>query len=224
MHPHSNSGTRKSHSLAENTAFVGGFFKGIATKSAFANLVTSLYFVYTAMENSFDETESTDVKALDVSELRRVPSLEKDMEYFYGPEWKERIVQTTATRRYVERIVDIAEREPFLLVAHQYTRYLGDLFGGQMMGGMATRSLGLEAGRGTAFYNFEDIPSTQQFIDDWYRKLNALDLTQEQKDAIVDEANLVFELNIGILEELEGSPLRAMLMLAVNSLKERLGF
>jgi len=33
-------GTRKSHSMAENTAFVSGFFKGIATKESFANLGT----------------------------------------------------------------------------------------------------------------------------------------------------------------------------------------
>jgi len=38
-------GTRKSHSMAENTAFVTGFFKGIAKKDSFARLVAGLYFV-----------------------------------------------------------------------------------------------------------------------------------------------------------------------------------
>ena len=47
-------GTRKSHSVAENTAFVTGFFKGISTRPAFAQLVASLYFVYEAMESAFD--------------------------------------------------------------------------------------------------------------------------------------------------------------------------
>ena len=28
----------------------------------------------------------------------------------------------------------MAKESPHLLIAHQYTRYLGDLFGGQMMG------------------------------------------------------------------------------------------
>jgi heme oxygenase len=93
-----------------------------------------------------------------------------------------------------------------------------------MMGGMAIRSLGLEAKQGVAFYNFDDIPDNYEFITAWYEKLNALDLSDEQRQAIVDEANLVFDLNIGILEELDGSPLVAMFMLAVNSLKEKLGF
>ena len=49
-------GTRKSHSIAENTAFVTGFFKGLSTKESYGALLTSLYYVYTAMENSFDAT------------------------------------------------------------------------------------------------------------------------------------------------------------------------
>jgi len=40
-------------------------------------------------------------------------------------------------------------------------RYLGDLFGGQMMSGMATKSLGLEQGNGVAFYRFTGIPDVK---------------------------------------------------------------
>jgi heme oxygenase len=92
-----------------------------------------------------------------------------------------------------------------------------------MMGGMASRSLNLENGQGVAFYNFEEIPSAKDFITDWYQKLNDLDLSDQQKQEIVDEANFVFDLNIGILQELDGSPLLAMWTLALNSLKLRLG-
>jgi len=210
--------------MAENTAFVSGFFKGIATQSAFANLVTSLYLVYQAMENEFENASDASVKALDCTELRRVNSLEKDMEFFYGPEWSSIIAPSAATKKYVDRIQEIGKSEPELLIAHQYTRYLGDLFGGQMMGGMASKSLGLEPGQGTSFYQFDDIADTKAFIDEWYTKLNKLGLTNKQKEAIVDEANLVFALNIEILEELEGSPFQAMLMLTINSLREKLGF
>jgi heme oxygenase len=92
-----------------------------------------------------------------------------------------------------------------------------------MMGGMATRSLDLENGKGVAFYNFEEIPNAKDFITDWYQKLNDLDLSAQQKQEIVDEANFVFDLNIGILQELDGSPLRTLWTLTLNSLKSRLG-
>lgn len=216
-------GTRKSHSMAENTAFVTGFFKGLSTKDSYRNLLTSLYFVYGAMEESFDKTNCCQVQALDDPELRRMNQLERDMDYFYGREWKSTIRPSPATKAYVARIQKVAKEQPYLLVAHQYTRYLGDLFGGQMMGGMASRSLDLQNGLGTSFYTFEEIPNTKQFITGWYSRLNALDLDSVQKQEIVDEANLVFDLNIGILQELEGSPLLALWTLAVNSLKVRLG-
>ncbi len=217
------SGTRKSHSVAQNSAFVTGFFKGLSTKEAYGALLTSLYFVYTAMEESFDQTSEDVVKALDDKELRRVESLREDLKYFYGPDWMDKLEPSPATQKYVERVTEVAEKQPYLLVAHQYTRYLGDLFGGQMMGGMATRSLKLDVGKGVAFYTFEDIPSTNNFITDWYSRLNELDLSDEEKQEIVDEANLVFDLNIGILEELDGSAASAFWSILWSTFKEKIG-
>lgn len=34
-----------------------------------------------------------------------------------------------ATRKYAERIHEVGQNEPELLVAHAYTRYMGDLSG-----------------------------------------------------------------------------------------------
>lgn len=217
-------GTRKSHSMAQNTQFVSGFFKGLANRDSYRSLITSLYFVYESMEEAMDTTSEDRVQALDYSSLRRLPPLKKDMEFFYGSGWESEILPSPATKAYVARVQEVAKSKPYLMVAHQYTRYLGDLFGGQMMGGMASRSLSLENGDGTAFYTFDDIPSAKNFITEWYQRLNALELTEEQKTEIVDEANLVFDLNIGLLQELEGSPIKAMLTLAINSLKKKLRF
>eukprot|EP00798_Chlamydomonas_sp_ICE-L_P024517 gene24517-10120_t len=71
-------GTRKSHSVAENTAFVTGFFKGIAEKESFARLVSGLYFVYEAMEDAFDKTLESKVKAIDYLQLLFAPSGSKE--------------------------------------------------------------------------------------------------------------------------------------------------
>lgn len=72
-------GTRKSHSVAENTAFVTGFFRGMSNEKSFSRLVCALYYIYEAMESSLDNTENAEAKALDYPELRRLPFLEKDM-------------------------------------------------------------------------------------------------------------------------------------------------
>jgi len=43
-------GTRKSHSMAENTQFVTGFFKGLANRNSYRSLMTTLYYVYKAQK------------------------------------------------------------------------------------------------------------------------------------------------------------------------------
>ena len=77
-------GTRKSHSMAQNTQFVTGFFKGLANRNSYQSLITSLYFVYKSMEEEMESTAEPRVQALDYPALRRLPSLKKDMEFFYG--------------------------------------------------------------------------------------------------------------------------------------------
>jgi hypothetical protein len=135
-------GTRKSHSMAQNSAFVTGFFKGLSTRDSYRALITSLYFVYQAMEQAFDDKANASddetacfVQALDDPALRRLAALKQDLEYFYGSEWKKNenkmngMQPSPATQAYVARVEEVAQNQPHLLVAHQYTRYLGDLFG-----------------------------------------------------------------------------------------------
>ena len=130
-------GTRKSHSMAQNTAFVEGFFKGISTPDAYRQLLTSLYYVYEAMETDvLDNPQAIHnpmrsmLTVLDAPALRRLPGLEADLEYFYGPDWKTTMTPPSpATRAYLERIHTITETtaicQSYLFIAHQYTRYLG---------------------------------------------------------------------------------------------------
>jgi len=204
---------------------VTGFFKGISNRDSFARLVASLYFVYEAMEASFDETTERNVKAMDFSSLRRVESLERDLEFFYGRNWKQVVKPSPETKAYVARIREVAENKPLMLIAHQYTRYLGDLFGGQMMSGMAVRSLGLQGQDGVSFYHFSDIPSVKDFIENWYGAVNQLPLTDNEKQEIVDEANLVFAHNIRILQELDSKSwgaYAAMLKLTYVGIAEKI--
>ena len=54
-----------------------------------------------------------------------------------------------------------------------------------------------------------------------YSEVNQLELTEEEKAVLVEEANVVFRYNIAIFEELEGRTLEAMFSLALASLRDR---
>ena len=123
-------GTKKSHTMAENVGFVKCFLKGVVEKKSYRKLVTSLYFVYSAMEEEMERLKDHPVVSkIYFPELNRKQSLEQDLHFYYGANWREEIKNTKAGKAYVARIREIAQSQPDLLVAHCYTRYLGDLSG-----------------------------------------------------------------------------------------------
>jgi len=81
--------------------------------------------------------------------------------------------------------------------------YLGDLSGGQILAREIAKTYGLsEAGPGTAFYRFEELKTGLKHAKAQYRlSMDALDLSSEQKDALVHEAKVAFVLNVALMEE-----------------------
>jgi heme oxygenase len=88
--------------------------------------------------------------------------------------------------------------------------------------GMARKSLKLEKDKGIAFYKFESIPNTRAFINEWYETLNALTFSETQRQELVDEANLVFRLNIEIFNELDGNPASTAFRLLLEAVKDKI--
>ena len=108
----------------------------------------------------------------------------------------------------MERIQEVAHEEPELLVGHHYTRYLGDLSGGQILKNIAEKSLKLED-EGLAFYKFPDIEDKKEFKNNYRATLNKLPVTTSQVNAIVTEANYAFRLNMYMFDELDGNLLKS---------------
>lgn len=137
-------------------------------------------------------------------ELGRLQSLEEDMEFYFGEEWKEQVPMSAATKAYVDRIHDVADKDPALLIAHHYTRYLGDLSGGQILRKMATKAMDLPStGEGVHFYVFDNIPDAKKFKNKYRSCLDELSIDKVKSDEIVKEANYVFLLNIHLFQEID---------------------
>lgn len=214
-------GTKKSHTMAENVGFVKCFLKGVVEKTSYRKLVTNLYFVYSAMEEEMERLcQHPILSKIYFPELNRKQSLEKDLFFYYGPNWRNEIALSASGRAYVERIHEIAASQPELLVAHSYTRYLGDLSGGQILKKIAQRAMNLSDG-GTAFYEFEGILDEKQFKDKYRQAMNDLPVDRETAEQIVDEANAAFGMNMKLFNELEGNLIKAIGVMLFNTLTRR---
>ena len=215
-------GTKKSHSMAENTGFIACFLKGTVEKNSYRKLVSNLYFVYSAMEEEMERLRQHPiVSKIYFPELNRKAALEQDLYYFYGPNWREQVAPSPAAEEYIQRIREVANTAPELMVAHSYTRYLGDLSGGQILKGIAQRGMNLPDGEGSAFYEFQSIPNEKQFKVDYRQAMNDLTVDEATADRIVDEANHAFGMNMKMFKELEGSLIKAIGIMLFNSLTRR---
>jgi heme oxygenase (biliverdin-producing, ferredoxin) len=217
-------GTKKSHTMAENVGFVKCFLKGVVEKTSYRKLVANLYFVYSAMEEEMEKhREHPVLSKIYFPELNRKQSLEQDLFYYYGPSWREQVAPSTAAQAYVQRIRDISATSPELLVAQSYTRYLGDLSGGQILKGIAQRGMNLTEGEGSAFYEFPEIPDEKEFKTNYRQAMNELPIDEATAERIVDEANAAFGMNMKMFMELEGNLIKAVGQMLFNTLTRKRG-
>ncbi len=212
--------TKKSHSAAENTKFVSSFLKGVISKESYKQLCANFYFIYTAMEEEFKKHKDHPVVGEIHNEvLSRTNNLERDLRYYYGPIWRYHIKPTEQCQRYVNRIREVSEDDPELLVGHHYTRYMGDLSGGQILRGIAAKSLNLRDNEGLWFYEFDKIDDKKAFKNTYRNVLNNLRINQSQANAIITEANFAFRLNMYMFDELQGNGFWAFIKLIIGAIK-----
>lgn len=215
-------GTKKAHTMAENVGFVKCFLKGVVEKNSYRKLVGNFYFIYSAMEEEMERHRQHPILSkIYFQQLTRQRTLEQDLNFYYGSNWREQIILSPAGEAYVQRIREISAESPELLIAHSYTRYLGDLSGGQILKGIAQRAMNLSEGEGIAFYEFKDIPDDKEFKAKYREALDELPIDDTTADRIVDEANAAFGMNMKLFQELEGNLIKSIGQMLFNSLTRR---
>lgn len=197
--------TKRNHVRAENTQLMLSYQQGQITLPQYKVLLCSLYEMYKALEEELDRNSSHPAVApvYFPQELARLESLERDLEYFFGQNWKKRVIVPAATHRYKQRLRKIGKENPELLVAHAYTRYLGDLSGGQVLGKITQKSLGLSSKEGLSFFSFPGVSSANRFKQLYRSRMNSVELTEEERAAVLEEAVEAFELNIQVFDDLQ---------------------
>ena len=206
-------GTKKSHTMAENTGFISCFLKGVVDKSSYRNLLADLYFVYSAMEEEIEklcENSHPIISPIGFKELFRKKKLEQDLSFYFGSNWSELVKPSKPAVEYEARIREIAKDNPELLIGHHYSRYIGDLSGGQLLKTITKKAMNLPGNDGLSFYIFEEISDEKEFKIKYRNTLDNLPIDQKIADSIIEEANRSFKYNMDIFNELEGNLISAI--------------
>ncbi|MGW6396358.1 biliverdin-producing heme oxygenase [Streptomyces sp. NPDC055103] len=204
--------SHEQHTEAETSSFMGDLLGGRLAVDAYARYTEQLWFVYRALEDGAEALRDDPVAGPFIqTELFRTAALEQDLAHLRGPDWRAGVSPLPATVAYAERVAECARDWPAGYVAHHYTRYLGDLSGGQIIRDKAERTWGFtRKGDGVRFYVFEEIGNPAAFKRSYRELLDGVNADDLEKQRIVDECKRAFDFNSAVFHQLGGEfPLSA---------------
>ncbi|WP_433442567.1 heme oxygenase (biliverdin-producing) [Nonomuraea sp. CA-141351] len=190
------------HESAESESYLAELMGGRLSKHEYGEMVAQHYFAYAALDGVSRELAGHPVAGRFVfPELYRERALERDLTTIYGPGWERRISPSKATRTLVARIHQVADW-PGGYIAHHYTRYLGDLSGGQFIRMELQKIYGYGKDGGVDFYIFDELGSLPRFKGEYRSRLDELELDERERQRVIREVRLAYQLNAEVLTEL----------------------
>jgi heme oxygenase (biliverdin-producing, ferredoxin) len=195
------SGSQAEHEAAEGSDFMAELLGGRINEQGYAAYLLRLRTVYLTLEEILRErAHDPVVAAVHDPALERLAAIDADLEH-WAP-GASRHVESPAAAAYSSRLREAgAATTGGALAAHHYTRYLGDLSGGQAIGRILDRCFDL-GGRGISFYSFAEIPKPKPYKDAYRARLDALALSPQAVTDVVEEVKIAFRLNQDLFSEL----------------------
>jgi heme oxygenase (biliverdin-producing, ferredoxin) len=204
--------SHEQHVEAETSTFMSDLLGGRLGVDAYARYTEQLWFVYEALESGAHRLAADPVAGPFIRpELFRTAALERDLAHLRGEGWRTGVSALPATEAYAARVRECAEEWPAGYIAHHYTRYLGDLSGGQIIRDRAERTWGFtKKGDGVRFYVFEEIGNPAAFKREYRELLDGVRADDLEKQRVVAECKRAFALNTAVFRALgEEFPLSA---------------
>jgi len=175
--------TKEQHRRAEQQQFVKTLMSGEIHPRLYATFLYNLSHCYAALEK-WSQYQGLLDRLPDIARAEKLAHDCQDLWVRITPQPK----ITDSTKRYIEHI-DSIRREPAKLFAHVYVRYLGDLYGGQMI---KTKTPGVNT--------YLDFDNTKELIQVIRETIN--NYTETDADAVIAEAKLCFEYATELFKEM----------------------
>lgn len=190
------------HSASEHTGYIKRIIDKKASKESYGEYLYNLLPMYKAIEDALEKNSNNEVvKEFATKELYRSSLIEKDIKYLLGDKCSS-MTLLSSTKASIDRIEEISNTKPELIVAYAYTRFLADLFGGRTFFELFNKEYKIPH-EGLNYYMFEDIPDMRMYAMTYAAKLNKINLPDECKEAFITEVNNAYIYNLAISNELE---------------------
>ena len=190
------------HATTERTGYIKKIMDGVASVEGYAEYLYNLEKMYAAIENALDQNEQNEVvKPFLTKELYRSKLIIQDLESLLG-EKLTAMKPLASTEASVARIEFLAKTQPHLVVAHAYTRFLADLFGGRMFFSLLSSTYKIKE-EALNYYQFPDITDLKEYVMKYHTLLVNMKLSEDQQVEFINEINNAYIYNLAISNELD---------------------
>ncbi len=186
-----------------SAAFIRAVLEGALDEALYRAYLQSMYFVYQTLEGELRRHAPGGLpREILRPEMFRAPAILADLHCLYDNQGVILAGPGSRAQRYMEHLGRVCRRQPIALAAHVYVWYLDDLFGERLLRDLISQTLGLKDGKGTAFFQFPEIPDLKDFKTQCKADMDALPLDQEEKIMLGEETERVYSFYRGILDDL----------------------
>ena len=202
---HLRASTRDLHGVTEHAGIMPALLRGQIDRVTYCALLHNLHAIYAALELALTRQASHAVvgPAALFAKLFRAAALTDNLNTLHGGTWASALPLEPATAAYVQRLRDVETSAPALLLAHPHVRSLGDLSGGQSRRGIVAKTLRLEGGVGTRFFDFGSVSDVAAHRQAFRAALGTLPVDEDSAAGSVAEAESAFEQHAELFEQLD---------------------
>lgn len=195
--------TRQEHASAEMSPFIAGLMKGTLTLKDYTRYLINMAWLYEALEAKLHHgVPLPGSNALWDERLLRIASITSDLEHLGVRAWRDTTEPSGAMKSYMNHLATLTGRDDPRLIAHHYTRYLGDLSGGQAIAALVKRHYGATDDQ-LSFYRFEGIDDLVRFKERYREILDGIELNAAEHRMVVAEAQSAFVRNQRVFDDLQ---------------------
>lgn len=200
------------HDEVEHTTFMVDLMEGRLDVRAYSLLLKQYALIYAALEAKTREfADNPLVAPFHDSALFRTQRIHNDLEKLEATAAGQRAdteplissgsdpAVTGSAEAYADHLNRLTRPEQ--LIAHHYTRYLGDLSGGQAIGALMGRHYSVPADALT-MWDFTEVGKTKPYKDAYRGRLDEIGANRGDERLVIDETTTAFILNGRLLAEL----------------------
>ncbi|CAH0403346.1 unnamed protein product [Chilo suppressalis] len=199
--------TRKIHSVSD--ALVNAKFAiSLRDETVWGGGLFVFYHIFAYLEDAKERLNMPDYNKLFVQKcLHRKSAFEEDLLHYLGENWQS-LPKSTALENYLEHLQGLEKENPTLLMAYVYHLYLGLLSGGQILA-KKRKMFGNKKENSDSYTDkvtdFGDA-DISKLKNDFRAVMNEIaeTMSDEEKQAFIEESNQVFLMNNLIVNSVAG--------------------